>query len=157
MEDKAKKVIAEFEEIERQLANPDVYSDQKKFVALSQKRKQLELKVELAQAFETFSLQKKDAENMIKTETEAEIIEMAKAELEEAKKMIPELEEKLKVALIPRDPKDDANAIVEIRPGAGGDESALFAEELSRMVLRFSEEQGFKAEIMSETINDGGG
>ncbi len=157
MEDKAQKVIAEFEEVEQQLANPDVYSDQKKFVELSQKRKHLESKVELAQAFVTFAQQKKDAEDMIKTETEAELIEMAKAELEEAKKMLPELEEKLKVALIPRDPKDDASAIVEIRPGAGGDESALFAEELSRMILRFSEEQGFKSEIMSETVNDGGG
>jgi peptide chain release factor 1 len=157
MEDKAKKVIAEFEEIEHQLADPSVYSDQKKFIGLSQKRKHLEGKAELAQAFVTFAKQKKDAEDMIKTESDTELIEMAKAELEEAKKMLPELEEKLKVALIPRDPKDDASAIVEIRPGAGGDESALFAEELSRMVLRFSEEQGFKSEIMSETINDGGG
>ncbi len=157
MEDKAQKVIAEFEEIERQLADPSVYSDQKKFVELSQKRKQLELKVELAQAFKKISKQKKEAEDMIKTETEAELIEMAKAELDEARKMLPELEEKLKVALIPRDPKDNASAIVEIRPGAGGDESALFAEELSRMILRYSESQGFVPEILSETVNDGGG
>ncbi len=157
MEDKAKKVIAEFEEIERQLSDPSVYSDQKKFVELSQKRKHLEPKAELSRVFVTFATQKKDSEDMIKNESDAELIEMAKGELDEAKKMLPEIEEKLKVALIPRDPKDDANAIVEIRPGAGGDESALFAEELSRMVLRFSEEQGFKPEIMSETINDGGG
>lgn len=157
MEDKAKKVIAEFEEVEQQLADPAVYSDQKKFVELSQKRKHLEAKKELAQTFVTFAQQKKDAENMIKTETDEELIEMAKTELDAAKKMLPELEEQLKIALIPRDPKDDASAIVEIRPGAGGNESALFAEELSRMILRFSEEQGFKPEIMSETINDGGG
>jgi peptide chain release factor 1 len=157
MEDKAKKVIAEFQEIERQLADPDVYSDQKKFIELSQKRKHLEPKAELAKEFVKFATQKKDAEEMIKSETDSELIEMAKTELEEAKKMLPELEEKLKVALIPRDTKDDASAIVEIRPGAGGDESALFAEELSRMILRFSEAEKFKPEILSETENDGGG
>jgi len=157
MEDKAKKVIAEFEEIERQLADPDVYSDPKKFIKLSQKRKHLEPKAELAKEYVKFSTQKTDSEEMIKSETDGELIAMAKVEFEDAKKMIPEIEEKLKVALIPRDPKDDANAIVEIRPGAGGDESALFAEELSRMVLRFSEAEGLKPEILSETVNDGGG
>ncbi len=157
MEEKAKKVIAEFKDIEQQLLDPNVYSDQKKFVELSQKRKHLEPKAQLAEVFVKLIKQKREAEEMLRTETDSEMIEMAKIELEEAKKKLPDQEAKLKVALIPRDPKDDSNAIVEIRPGAGGDESALFAEELSRMILRFSEAQGFRPEIISEMFNEGGG
>ena len=78
-------------------------------------------------------------------------------ELDEAKSGLPEAEENLKVALIPTDPADDKNAIIEIRAGVGGDEASLFAEELLRMLLRWAEQNDFKAELMSDSPNESGG
>ncbi len=157
MQDKAQAVVSEFQSLEEELANPEVFSDQKRFVSLSQKRKSLESKFEIAEAYLKIYNQKIEAEEIINTEKDAELIEMAKEELEMAKSGLPEAEEALKIALIPRDPSDDRHCIVEIRAGVGGDEAALFAEEVSRMILRFSETQGFKPEVMSESANEGGG
>ncbi len=157
MDKKAQKVIEEFESIDKQLLNPEVYADQAKFVKLSQQRKALEPKVKAAKDFLKYWNQKVESETLLKSEKDPEMIEMLKSELDEAKSMMPKVEEKLKVALIPVDPNDEKNCIIEIRPGAGGDESALFAEEVSRMILKFTESLGMKAEIMSEVTNDGGG
>jgi peptide chain release factor 1 len=157
MFDKATAVIAAFKEIEAQLQDPNVYSDQKKFIELNQKRKAMEEKFHLSVAYSKATMQKSDSELLLKTEKDPEMQEMAKMELDEAKAALPDLEEKLKVALIPRDPNDEKNCIIEIRPGSGGDESALFAEEVARMQLRFIDSEGFKAEILSEATNDGGG
>ena len=157
MKDKALQVIAKFKEVEDALLDPNVFSDQKRFVSLSQQRKSMEPKAKLAQRYLDLSKQKDDAENLLKTEKDPEIQELAKMELDEAKEALPVIEEELKVALIPRDPNDEKNCIIEIRPGTGGDESALFAEEVARMQLRFGEGLGFSAEIMSETPNEGGG
>ncbi len=157
MIDKARLVLQDFSDIEAALADPDVFSDQKKYVALSQKRKAFESKVEAAQTFIKLWEQKQDAEDLLGSEKDPEMLEMAKMELDEAKAGLPEAEEALKVALIPRDPNDDKNCIVEIRAGVGGDEAALFAEEIMRMILRFSETNGFTSEIMSDSANEGGG
>ncbi len=157
MNKKAQKVLDEFKSIDEQLADPSVYSDQKKFVSLSQQRKALEKKVEAATVFLKYWNAKVESEELLKGEKDQEMVDMLKSELDEAKSKLPELEEKLKVALIPVDPNDKKNAIIEIRPGAGGDESALFAEEISRMILKFVDSIKMKAEIMSEVRNEGGG
>ncbi len=157
MKDKVEKVIAEFQELEKQLADPAIFSNPQKAAEISQKRKSFLEKYELAREYLKFFNQKEEAENILKTEKDLEMQEFAKMELEEAKTQLPILEEKLKKALIPRDPSDEKNAIIEIRPGAGGDESALFAGEYARAVLKFVENEGFKAEILSEQENDGGG
>lgn len=157
MDEKAQKIIDEFASIEKQLLNPDVYSDQAKFVKLSQQRKALESKVKVAETFLKYWNQKAESEEMLKSEKDPEMVEMLKAELDEAKAALPEAEEELKVVLIPVDPNDEKNCIIEIRPGAGGDESSLFAEEVSRMILKYTESLGMKVEIMSEVTNDGGG
>lgn len=157
MEDKARAVIQEFEEIEQELGNPDVYNDHEKAKKLSQQRKALESKVETARVFLKLSKQKTDAEELLTSENDEELREMAKTELEEAKKLLPEAEEALLIALVPTDPNDNKNAIVEIRSGVGGDEAALFAEEIGRMVLRWAERNEFSSEIISETLNEGGG
>lgn len=157
MDKKAQKVLDELKVIDEQLADPSVYSDQKKFVKLSQQRKALELKVETAEVFLKYLNQKNESEELLKGEKDEEMVEMLKAELEEAKNHLPNAEEALKVALIPVDPNDERNAIIEIRPGAGGDESALFAEEISRMILRFAESIEMKTEVMSAAENEGGG
>lgn len=157
MEDKAKAVIAEFESLEAELQQPEVYSDQKKYVTLSQKRKAFEPKYQAARLYQRLWTQKQDAEALLGSEKDPEMLEMAKAELDEAKEQLPAAEEALKVALIPKDPSDDKNCIIEIRAGVGGDEAALFAEEISRMILRFTEHLGYTTEIMSESTNEGGG
>ncbi len=157
MEEKAQKVIAEFEDLEKQLADPDVFSDIEKATKLGQQRKALEPKVEIAQKYLKFAQQKSDAEEILKAEKDDELLEMAKVELDEAKEHLPIVEEELKVALIPTDPNDDRPAIVEIRAGVGGDEASLFADEISRMILRFSEKCEFQPEIMSESPNEQGG
>jgi len=157
MQKKIQQIIKDYNGLEQELQNPDIYNDQKKFISVSQKKKNFEKKFELASNLLKFYNQKKEAEEILKIEKDPEICELAKNELEESKKEIPQLEEKLKLELIPKDPNDEKNSIIEIRPGAGGDESALFAEEIMRMVLRFSEKNGFHSEILSEMSNEGGG
>ncbi|MCK5460935.1 peptide chain release factor 1 [Candidatus Gracilibacteria bacterium] len=157
MKEKAQKLLDNFQVIEMDIQNPEIFSDQKKFIELSQKRKAMESKVEIAKTYLKFYQQKTDCEEILRTEKDPEMQEMAKIELEEAKEALPQAEEDLKMALIPIDPDDMKNCIIEIRPGAGGDESALFAEEISRMILRFIENLKFKVEIMSEVENEGGG
>jgi len=157
MKDKALGLIQDFQALEAQLADPSVYADQKKVTELSQKRKALEPKVQAAQTYMKLLQQKDDAEEILKTEKDSEMVELAKMELDEAKSGLPEAEENLKVALIPTDPADEKNAIVEIRAGVGGDESALFTEEASRMMMRYAETQEFNVEIMSQAANDAGG
>ena len=157
MKEKVEKVIAEFEKIEKQLSDPAIFSDPKKAAEVAQKRKAMLAKFELAEEYLKYANQKEESENILKTDKDTEMQEFAKMELDEAKSQLSALGEKLKTALIPRDPSDDKNAIIEIRPGAGGDESALFAGEYARAVLKFAEDEGFKAEILSEANNDGGG
>lgn len=157
MEDKAQAVINEYQKLENELANPEVYADMEKVKKIGQKRKQLEPKVEAAKVFLRFWNQKKDAEEILKTESDPEMQEMAKVELDEAKSGLPNAEEELKVALIPRDPTDDNDAIMEIRAGVGGDESALFADEYSRAVMRHAESLDFSVELISQAPNDNGG
>jgi peptide chain release factor 1 len=157
MKDKVLKVITEFQEIEKQLSDPTIFSDPQKAAEIAQKRKAFLETYKLAIEYLKFANQKEEAENLLKTEKDAEMQEFAKMELDVAKEQLPILEEKLKTALIPRDPSDEKNAIIEIRPGAGGDESALFAGEYARAVLKFAEDEGFSAEILSESSNDGGG
>ncbi|PID70478.1 peptide chain release factor 1 [bacterium DOLZORAL124_38_8] len=157
MLEKAKKVVAEFKKLEDELQSPDIYSDQDRLRELSQKRKALESKYQLASEYIKFSVQKTDSETLLRTEKDPDMQEMAKEELDEAKAKLPQIEEDLKIALIPRDPNDEKNCIVEIRPGTGGDEAALFANEVYRMMLKFAENNGFSTEIMDENWNDGGG
>lgn len=157
MKDKALQVIGEFEKLEAELQKPEVFSDQKKFVGLSQQRKAFEEKYAKSQQYLALLMQKEDAEEILQQEKDPEMVELAKAELEEAKKNLPAAEEDLTIALIPKDPNDEKNCIVEIRAGVGGDESALFTEEASRMILRFSESLGFSSEIMSTSENENGG
>ncbi len=157
MQDKANQLIKEFEQLEKELSDPDVYNDQAKAAKLSQKRKSLEHKVELARTYIKLHKTKIGNEELLKTEKDPEMIELAKEELDQVKKEIPEVEEALRVALIPTDPNDERNAIIEIRAGVGGDEASLFAEEIARMIMRFSEKCEFQNELISESTNENGG
>lgn len=157
MKDKAQALIAEYEQLEHQLNDPSVFSDHEKATKIGQQRKALESKVEVAKRYVAFVNQKEEAEGILETEKDPEMIELAKMELDEAKEHLPSVEEELKVALIPVDPSDEKNCIIEIRAGVGGDEAALFAEEVGRMIMRFAEAEGFKNELISQTANESGG
>ena len=157
MIDRAKQILIDFEEIEKQLSDPATFSDPDKARILGQQRKAMEKKFKLSKKYIQLANQKNEAEDILKHESDPEMQELAKMELDEAKKSLPTLEEELKIALIPKDPSDDRNCIVEIRPGAGGDESALFAEEMSRALMKFAESIEYKIEILSEQTNEGGG
>jgi peptide chain release factor 1 len=157
MKEKAKKVIEEFKALEQELSNPKIFSNQKKVAKISQQRKSLEKAYELSTQYINAFNQKEEAEEMLKTEKDGDMIDLLKTELEDAKNLIEKLTEPLKQELIPKDPNDEKNCIIEIRAGVGGDEASLFAEEIARMLLRFSESLSFKAEILTETQNDSGG
>lgn len=154
---KAQALISEFQDIEKQLSDPSVFSDHERATKLGQKRKALEPKVEIAQKYVRYTLQKKEAEQMLETEKDPEMLELAKMELSEARHHLLGVEEALKVALVPVDPRDEKNCIIEVRAGVGGDEAALFADEVGRMIMRFAESEGFTNELISQTENDSGG
>lgn len=157
MQDKAQQTVDEFEALEKQMSDPDIYSDPNKFKQVGQKRKALEPKYLLAQKYLKLYNTKTGNEELLKTEKDPELIEMAKEELDDVKKELPLVEEELKVALIPKDPNDDLNCIVEIRAGVGGDEASLFAEEVARMIMRWGEKNEFTIELISEAPNESGG
>ncbi|MEK9159109.1 MAG: peptide chain release factor 1 [Patescibacteria group bacterium] len=155
MIDKLQKLADEFEQLEKELANPDIFSDQEALQKLLGRRKELEEPVELFHKLEIQVKRVEDSEALL-DDSDEEIREMAKEELKQAKDEVGNLEEKLKLALVPRDPKDSKNCIMELRAGTGGDEAALFCEEMSRMYLRYVKEKGFQVEMISESAGDKG-
>ncbi len=157
MEEKALSVIKDFETLKTQESNPDIYNDREAFKRLGQQKKGLENTYEIAKKYIQLIHTKAENEKLIQTETDPEFVAMAKEELEEVKKEIPYIEEDLKRALIPKDPHDDNNCIIEVRAGVGGDEASLFAEEIMRMLLRFAEKNDFSSELLSQSPNENGG
>ncbi|OGJ49849.1 peptide chain release factor 1 [Candidatus Peregrinibacteria bacterium RIFOXYB2_FULL_32_7] len=156
MLEKLQKIEKEFEEIESQICDPEIISNQKKYAELMKKRKEIQKIVELFQALKKIEIQIKDAEEISRTEKDKDMLDLAKIELTEGKDKKKELESALKIELSPKDPNDIKNCIIEIRPGTGGDESNLFAEELSRAYLRFLANKNFQTEIIAKTEGDHG-
>jgi peptide chain release factor 1 len=157
MLEKLKKIVQEFDDINEQLLNPDISSDPKKYVELSKRRAALEGKATLSRKYEQTLQTIQSSEEMIEAESDEELLEMARAELKSAKEEKEKLEEELKVALLPKDKNDDKNVIIEVRAGTGGEEAALFAAEVTRMLMRFAEKKGFSVEVLSKNDADAGG
>ncbi len=157
MLDKLLKIKAEYEEISKKMADPSIMSDQKAYRDIARKEKHLREIVELIKGYEVALKNIDDAQELLTVEKDADMIEMAKEELSESKKTKDELEESLRVAMLPQDQNDDKNVIIEIRAGTGGDEAALFASELGRMYMRYADASGCKTELMSQTVADSGG
>lgn len=157
MFDRLDDILIHYEELMQELNNPSVAEDQKKFRKLMKEQADL---TPLVEAYKAYKQAKQDVEDslaLLEDETDEEMREMAKEELSDAKKRIEDLEQELKILLLPKDPNDDKNVIVEIRAGAGGDEAALFASELYRMYVRFAERNRWKTEIISVNENGIGG
>lgn len=157
MFDKLEDLLHHFEEIMSELAEPNVANNQERFRMLMKEQSDL---TPIVEAYKEYKKSKQDIEDslaLLDEETDEDMKEMLKEELASAKKRVEELEQKLKILLLPKDPNDDKNVIVEIRAGAGGDEAALFAAEIYRMYVHYAESQHWKVELLSvDEIGIGG-
>lgn len=148
MFDKLEKLITRYEEITNLLADPMIISNQEKYRELSKEHSD---KTEVVRKYQEYKKVKTDSENLkhlVDTESDAEMRELASVELTETITKLTRLEEELKLLLIPKDPNDDKDCIVEVRAGTGGDEAALFAADLYRMYTRYAERAGWKTELI---------
>lgn len=157
MIDKLEEIKNRFEEVGRQMIDPGIMSDMKKYASLSKEYKDLEKIVKEYDNYRKILDNISSAKKVLETEKDAEFREMAKMELEELTPQKETLEESLKKLLTPKDPNDTKNAILEVRAGAGGDEASLFAGDLFRMYQRFAENEGWKMELMDYTEGTAGG
>ena len=157
MFDKLEDLLIHFEEIMSELAEPNVANNQERFRMLMKEQSDL---TPIVEAYKEYKKSKQDIEDslaLLDEETDEDMKEMLKEELASAKKRVEELEQKLKILLLPKDPNDDKNVIVEIRAGAGGDEAALFAAEIYRKYVHDAESQRWKVELLSvDEIGIGG-
>ena len=148
MFDKLEDLLIRFEEIMSELNEPNVTDDQNRFRKLMKEQSDLQPLVDAYKEYKECKQTEADSLEMLEAESDEEMRELLKEELSDAKKRIEELEAKLKILLLPKDPNDDKNVIVEIRAGAGGDEAALFAAELYRMYVHYAESRRWKVETM---------
>lgn len=146
-----------FEEISTLITDPEVIADMKRFVKLNKEYRDLELIMKARKEYETALAHIKEAKEILAEEGDPEMREMAKMELEELEPKIPCMEEEIKLLLIPADPEDGKNAIVEIRGGTGGDEAAIFAGDLFRMYTKYCESKGWRIEVTSFNEGTSGG
>lgn len=154
---KLDQVESRYEEVNMSLQRPDVASDQKKYRALMKELSDLEKIVVLYRDFKIKTKGLKDNKELLTLESDPEMKEMIREEIKEIEAVLPKLEEDLKVSLIPKDPNDDKNVLLEIRAGAGGDEASLFADELFRGYMSYAGTQGWKVELLSYSDGNVGG
>ena len=154
---KLEHLVVRFEEVTTLISDPDVISDMKRYVKLnkeySELQKILDARNEYKNAYDSIN----EAKSILENESDSELKEMASEQLSHYSEILPELEEKIKYLLIPADPEDDKNVIMEIRGGTGGDEAAIFAGDLYKMYTRFCESKGWKTEITSSNEGTLGG
>ena len=157
MLDKIKQIEEKYNELGLTLSDPAVIQDYNRFKDLSKQRKSMEETVELYYAWKKAVDDINDAKEMIKSESDEEMKAFLKSDIEENEAKIAEYEEKMKILLLPRDPMDDKDIMLEIRGGAGGDEANIFAGDLARMYLKFADKQGWTTQILSKTECEAGG
>ena len=137
MLDKLQIVKQRFDEVSDLIIQPDIITNQKRYVQLNKEYKDLRVLMEKRTEYVSLTDNINEAEEIISDGSDAEMVEMAKMELDEAKERIPLLEEEIKFLLIPKDPEDAKNAVMEIRAGTGGDEASIFAGDLFRMYTKY--------------------
>ena len=157
MIDKLEELKARFEQLGVALTNPEIVSDNKKFSQTSKEYRKLEKIVDAYKRYRSCIDGIAFGKEVLETETDADLREMAKEELEAQNKSKEELEEEIRQLLIPKDPQDEKNAIIEVRAGTGGDEASIFAGDLLRMYMRFCERKGWKIALLSEAEGTVGG
>jgi peptide chain release factor 1 len=157
VEEQFEQILSKFEELTQQLANEAVLKDPKRYQQVARERKDLEETVTVVKRLQEIAVTIADNNEVIAAGDDAELVELATAELSELEEEKGPLEEKLRLLLVPKDPADSKNTIVEIRAGTGGEESALFAADLLRMYSRYIENKGWKMELMSSNETGIGG
>lgn len=155
--DKLDALVIRFEEIGTMITDPNVISDMKRYVKLNKEYSDLEKIVNVRNEYKQALLSIEEAKDILSNESDAELKEIAREELESSTQKLPELEEEIKILLVPADPQDEKDAIVEIRGGTGGDEASIFAGDLYRMYTKYCESKGWKTEVTSYTEGSAGG
>ena len=146
-----------FDEVSDLIIQPDIISDQKRYVKLNKEYKDLKELVDKGDEYKTLLDNITEAKEIIANESDAEMIEMAQMELNEASEKLERIEEEIKYLLIPKDPEDAKNVMVEIRAGTGGDEASIFAGDLYRMYTKYCSDKGWKTELVDVSDGTSGG
>ncbi|NCU16310.1 peptide chain release factor 1 [Pallidibacillus pasinlerensis] len=146
-----------YDQLNELLSDPDVVSDPKKLREYSKEQSDLQETVDTYREYKSLTEQLQDAKSMLEEKLDAEMHEMVKEEIRELEPQVEELEAKLKLLLVPKDPNDDKNVIMEIRGAAGGDEAALFAGDLYRMYTKYAESKGWKTDVIESNQTGIGG
>jgi peptide chain release factor 1 len=157
MLDKLQIIKQRFDEVSDLIIQPDIVTDQKRYVSLSKEYKELKVLVDKRDDYKELVDNIAEAEAIIAEGNDPEMVEMAKMQYEEAKAQIPKLEDEIKFLLIPRDPEDSKNAVVELRAGTGGDEASIFAGDLYRMYSKYCESKGWKVDTVDYSEGTNGG
>ncbi|MFT5762357.1 MAG: peptide chain release factor 1 [Polaribacter sp.] len=157
MLDKLRIVKQRFDEVSDLIIQPDVIKDQKRYVQLSKEYKDLGDVVKKGEEYQSLINNIEEAKEIISDGSDTEMVEMAKMEISEANTRIPELEDEIKFLLIPKDPEDSKNAVVELRAGTGGDEASIFAGDLFRMYTKYCESRGWKVSTVDFSEGTNGG
>lgn len=150
-------ILNKFDDLGDQLSDPGVFADMEKYTRLSKEYKELEKVVEAIREYKNLIGNRDSAKSIIEEETDPEMLAMAREELDLLKDLIPEKEQTLKVLMLPKDPEDRKNAVLEIRAGTGGDEASLFAGDLFRMYTRYCERKGYTLEVVDTNEGSSGG
>ena len=146
-----------FDEVSDLIIQPDIIADQKRYVALNREYKDLSALMEKRTAYLNLTQRQQEAEEIISDGSDPEMTDMAKEELEEVKAKLPELEETIRFMLIPKDPEDAKNIVMELRAGTGGDEASIFAGDLYRMYTKYCESKGWKVSVVDLSEGTAGG
>ena len=157
MLDKLRQIEEKYAELERRMQEPEVYSDPATYAKLAREQKELEAVVVAYREYMAMDLQAREARELIRTEDDEELRELAQEELSDAESRMEQLDNELRILLLPRDPNDSKNVIVEIRGGAGGEEAALFAGSLYRMYSMYADARRWKTEIANINETELGG
>lgn len=146
-----------FDEVSDLIIQPDIITDQKRYIKLNKEYKELRFLIDKRDEYKKTLENLSEAEDIIADGSDAEMMEMAKMQYDEAKEKIPSLEEEIKFLLIPKNPEDTKNAVVEVRAGTGGDEASIFAGDLFRMYTKYCEGKGWKVDIVDSNEGTSGG
>lgn len=157
MLDKLNIVKQRFDEVSDLIIQPDVISDQKRYIKLNKEYKDLRLLIDKRDRYIELTNNMNEAEEIIDDDSDPEMVEMAKMQLDEAKEALPVLEEEIKLLLIPKDPEDAKDVVMEIRAGTGGDEASIFAGDLYRMYSKYCESKGWRTNIIDLSEGTSGG
>jgi len=146
-----------FDEVSDLIIQPDIISDQKQYVQLNKEYKDLRILTKKGDEYKALIANISEAEEIIKDASDAEMVEMAKMQKDDAKSQLPSLEEDIKFLLIPKDPEDSKNVVIEIRAGTGGDEASIFAGDLYRMYSKFCQDKGWSVSLVDSSEGTAGG